>query len=75
MSWANRLQVSFLHQVKLQVPYAAALVGMTTSRAVAHLGICGGGWTESAQQQPTHYIRPLIWSARTQGETTTQVYS
>jgi hypothetical protein len=39
---------------KLQVPpLRCASVGMTTLRAVAHLGMGGGGWTESAKQQPT----------------------
>ena len=41
-------------KVKLQVPpLRCASVGMTNWRAVAHLGLGGGGWTESSNQRPT----------------------
>ena len=36
--------------------------GMAKWKVVAHHGICGGGWTESAQQQPTQFRLPACSS-------------
>jgi hypothetical protein len=46
------------------VPRQAGAGGMTKWSAVAHLGICGGGWTESAQQQPTYPVSFAPFSSK-----------
>jgi hypothetical protein len=47
--------------VKPQVPpLRFAPVGMTNLRAVARLGLGGGGWTESPLQQPTRSRLPAF---------------
>jgi hypothetical protein len=40
------ISISSVH-FSLNLPQASQFLGMTKGRAVAHLGMVGGGWTES----------------------------